>query len=107
MMVEEQDRKEAVLLAMSDIYMRKILAATMTNEKSVDEISKEMIIPTSTCYRRVSELLALKLLWIERTVITGTGKRYEKYRSAFSNAKITMIDGELLIDITLVPRRST
>ena len=97
--------KEAVLLAMSDIYMRKILAATMTKEKSVDEISKEMTIPTSTCYRRVAELLALRLLRVDRTVITGSGKRYEKYRSTFSDAKITMIEGELLIDVTVVPKR--
>jgi hypothetical protein len=107
MMVEEQDRKDAVLLAMSDTYMRRILAATMTNEKSIDEISREKIIPSSTCYRRVSELVALRLLRVERTVITGAGKRYEKYRSTFSDAKITMIAGELLIDVTVIPRMST
>lgn len=105
-MVEEQDRKDAVLLAMSDIYMRRILAATMTDGKSVDEISREQSIPTSTCYRRVAELLTMRLLRVERTVITGAGKRFEKYRSAFSDATITMIGGELLVDVSVVPRGS-
>ena len=53
MMVEEQDRKDAVLVAMSDHYMRRILAATMVEGKSIDEISKEKMIPVSTCYRRL------------------------------------------------------
>ena len=57
MMVEEQDRKDAVLLAMSDRYMRRILAATMVYDKSIEDICKEKEIPVSTCYRRIRELV--------------------------------------------------
>ena len=57
MMVEEQDRKDAVLLAMSDRYMRRVIAATMVDDKSIEDIAKEKEIPVSTCYRRVRELM--------------------------------------------------
>lgn len=103
-MVEEQDRKDAVLLAMSDPYMRRILAATMQDDKSIEEISKEKSIPLSSCYRRARELMGLRLLRIERTIITETGKKYETYRSAFSDAKIIMNCGELAVEVTVIPK---
>jgi len=104
MMVEEQERKDAVLLAMSDHYMRRILAATMVEDKSIEEISKEKLVPVSTCYRRVHELVGLHLLRIERTVITESGKKYETYRSAFRDAKISMSSGELAVEVTVTPQ---
>jgi DNA-binding IclR family transcriptional regulator len=104
MIVEEQDRKDAVLLAMSDPYMRKILAATMVDDKSIEEIANEKAVPLSTCYRRVHELVGLRLLRIEHTIISETGKKYETYRSAFSDAKISMSSSELAVDVTVIPR---
>jgi hypothetical protein len=104
MMVEEQDRKEAVLLAMSDPYMRRILAATMVEDKPIDQISKEKAIPMSSCYRRVRELVGLRLLRIEHTIITERGKKYETYRAAFSDARISMTSGEVAVEVTVVPK---
>jgi len=49
MMVVEGDRKNAVLLAMSDEYMRRILRSIISEAKSVDQISKESAVPASTC----------------------------------------------------------
>ena len=89
---------------MSDHYMRKILAATMVEDKSIEEISKEKMIPVSTCYRRVHELVGLRLLRIERTVITETGKKYETYMSAFTDAKIRMTSGDLAVEVTMNSR---
>lgn len=103
-MVEEQDRKEAVLLAMSDPYMRRILAATMLEDKSIEDISREKGIPLSSCYRRARELMTLRLLRVEHTIITDTGKKYETYRSAFSDARISMSSGEIAIEVTVIPR---
>jgi hypothetical protein len=104
MMVEEQDRKDAVLLAMSDNYMRRILAATMVDDKSIEDICREKVIPVSTCYRRVRELVNLRLLRISHTIITETGKKYETYRSAFSDAKISMSPTGFAVEVTVVPR---
>ena len=104
MMVEEQDRKDAVLLAMSDRYMRRILAATMVDDKSIEDICREKEIPLSTGYRRVHELVGLRLLRVARTIITETGKKYETYRCAFSDAKISMSPVGFAVEVTVIPR---
>ena len=52
-LVQEVERKDAVLLAMSDEYMLKILCSIMSEAKSVEKISSENGIPLSTCYRRI------------------------------------------------------
>lgn len=104
MMVEEQDRKDAVLMAMSDPYMRRILAATMMEDKSIEEISKERSIPLSSCYRRARELVGMRLLRVEHTIITENGKKYETYRSVFSDAKVSMSSGVLAVEVTVIPR---
>jgi len=105
MMVVELDRKEAVLQAVANDYMRKILLSTVTCAKSVEEIAKENGIPVSTCYRRIREMLNLRLLRVERTIITDTGKKYETFRSLVKNATVSFSsNGELSVEVNLVPR---
>jgi len=104
MMVVEQDRKEAVLEAMANEYMRKILLSTVSNAKSVEELARENEIPVSTCYRRVRELLSLRLLRTEKTTITDTGKKFESFRSVVKDAKVNFSSSEISVEVTLVSR---
>jgi hypothetical protein len=104
MIVVEQDRKDALLQSMADESKRKILLSTMWKVKAIHEISSESGIPISTCYRRVHELLILRLLRIDRTIISETGKKYELYRSTIKEAKVNFSSGELSVDVTLTPR---
>jgi Helix-turn-helix domain len=104
MMIAEQDRKDAFLQAMSDEFERKILSSTVQRTKSVEEISKENQIPMSTCYRRIRLLVDMKLLRIERTIITDSGKKYETFRSTVKDATIIFSSGEISVDVNLLPR---
>lgn len=104
MMVEQVDRQESLLVAMSDKYMREILASTMVGGKSVEAISREKSIPSSTCYRRVGELLALDLLRVEHTEITEYGKKFMTYRSTYENVRIDMSCNKLTIDVIATPK---
>ena len=99
-LIQELERKDAVLLAMSDEYMRKILCSVMSEAKSVEEISKENGIPLSTCYRRIRELLSFRLARIERTIITPEGKKYETFRSLIADAKISFSVEDLSVEVT-------
>ena len=104
MMVVEEVKVNEVLRAVSDEYARTILASTLSQAKSVEDISNQTGIPVSTCYRRVHELVSLHLLKLEKIVITDTGKKYETFRSILKNAKIGLSSaGELVVDVTLVP----
>ena len=103
-MVLEQDRKDALLHAMADEFTRKILLSTMLKAKTIQEIAEEAWIPISTCYRRVHELVTLRLLRVDQTIITDTGKKFELYRSSIKDAVVNFSSTELSVEVTLIPR---
>ena len=103
-MVIEQDRKEAMLYAMANEYTRKIISSTISKAKSVEEIASENGIPMSTCYRRIRELLSLRILRVERTIITAEGKKHETFRSVVRDAKVNFTPTELSVEVTLQSR---
>jgi len=104
MMVVEQDRKDALLHAMADEFSRKILLLTMLRAKTIQEIADEARIPISTCYRRVHELVTLRLLRVEQTIVTDTGKKFELFRSLIKDALVNFSSTELSVEVTLIPR---
>jgi len=104
LIVEQINKQVAILEALSDDYARKILISTLSDAKSIEEISHENGIPISTCYRRVRELLDMQILRVDRTIITGTGKKYETYRSAFDGASIVLSSEGVSVDVTFIHR---
>ena len=98
--VEDEERKEAILEAISDKYRRAILESTMDKPKSAMEISAETKIPISTVYRRVQTLHDNKLLRISGS-ISDDGKKYFLYRSMVK-AISTSFNGNY-VDIQVVP----
>ena len=102
-MVGQEDRRKAFLRAISDDYTRRIISGTMAEAKSIEEIRHESGIPISTCYRRVHELVNLRLLRIESIVITAAGKKFERFRSVISGATISLLSNELVIDVEMNP----
>jgi len=91
----------AILEAMSDDVSRKILSSTISKAKPVEEISAESGIPPSTTYRRVQELSQMGLILVERIVISGSGKRYSLFRSAFRGVIAEMDSHELHVEVTI------
>jgi hypothetical protein len=104
MMVEQEERKYDLLRALSDEYKRRILSSTTSCAKSMEEISRENEIPVSTCYRRVHELINLRLLRVESTIITPNGKKYETFRSVLKGVSVTLESGQLFVDVVMNPR---
>ena len=60
--IEQEERIEGVLEALSNKYSRVILAVTRDLQKPAFKIAKETGIPISTVYRRVQKLGDLGLL---------------------------------------------
>jgi hypothetical protein len=94
-----------VLNALADEFSRRIVSSTVSEGKTVQEISLEQAVPLSTCYRRTSDLARNGLLMVERIVVTGEGKRYAVYRSSFkgvemaSNLELLSASAELNPDV--------
>ncbi|MDG6915112.1 MAG: hypothetical protein JRM86_06545 [Nitrososphaerota archaeon] len=92
--------KETVT-ALSDEFSRRILASTIDEGKTVQEISLEQAVPLSTCYRRAHELLQEGLLVPERIVVTLEGKRHTVFRSSFKRVEVASDLTETSVSVEL------
>lgn len=73
---------------------RSILLSTMGRAKSVEDISRAVGIPISTCYERVRELLDHGILRREGILITKAGMMCALYRAAAKSFQVKVgIDG--------------
>lgn len=100
----EPEEKNAFLEAMADRYDRIILLSTSVSARAIEEIARECHIPISTCYRKVHELTSKKLLRVEKTILTDTGKKFEMFRSAIMDVSIHFSSDEVSIEVTPRPR---
>lgn len=98
--IQEEDKKDTILSAISDKYSRIILEATLNNPKTALEVSKECGIPISTAYRRLQDLHDAKLLKISGS-ISDDGKKFFMYQSKVRGIS-TVFDGTK-IDVLITP----
>jgi DNA-binding Lrp family transcriptional regulator len=99
MWVNDEAKIQELVGALSDEYSRKILGATLMESKSSEEISREQNIPTSTCYRRIRDLVSQRILTISRIELRN-GKKQIFYRSAYKNVTIVLDFDQLAVDAT-------
>ena len=74
MIIKSQRAKKAILAALADEEMVKILDSVMIHSKSINEIIKETNIAYTTCYRKVKWLLEERLVIADKIVITKEGR---------------------------------
>ncbi len=75
MIVTNEKAKKAILTALGDQEMVKILDSVMAHSKSVNAIIRETNIPYTTAYRKIKWLLSEKLLVVDKIEITPDGKK--------------------------------
>lgn len=96
----DEQQKKKILEVISDRYSLKILSSTMSEYKTVNEISAESKIPISTIYRRIRILTREKLLMISG-VIDENGKKAFLYKSKIKTIS-TFFNGDF-VEIKIVP----
>jgi predicted transcriptional regulator len=100
--IEQKERVEGVLEAMSNKYSREILTITRDSQKPAYKIAEETGIPISTVYRRVQKLRDLGLLRTSGE-ITLEGKRHALYQSKVKAISSTMAGEFINVEITPNP----
>jgi predicted transcriptional regulator len=98
--IQEAQKKDTILEAISDRYSRIILEATMNAPKTALEISTEYNIPISTTYRRLQVLHDAKLLIISGS-ISDDGKKFFMYKSKVKQILTSFQNG--IIDVSIIP----
>jgi DNA-binding Lrp family transcriptional regulator len=103
--VQSQSAKKAVLTALADEEMMKILDSVMHNSKSIVDISREQNIPHTTCYRKTKWLLNEGLVIVDKIIVTPEGKKFSLYHSVLKSINVkyesnnTIIEAEQNFDI--------
>ena len=97
MLIWDAGLREALARAVGDRYSRRILLATMTRAKSIDELSLTEGVPKASAYRRANELRKEGLLSVETIAVSDDGKKRELYRCIFRSFKIEVGPGGELV----------
>jgi DNA-binding transcriptional ArsR family regulator len=90
-----RDRKERILDALGDPVARQIILMLNEAPRSAQDLLLANHIPQSTLYRRLHELELLGVVAVQRTVITGEGKRVDLYRSLLEEFKVELRSSRL------------
>jgi predicted ArsR family transcriptional regulator len=86
-------REKDVSRLLTDEYAERILVATQSNPRSVQEISDKYDIPIAACYRKIHELEEAGFLNVAEIVTTPKGKTMKLYRSLLKSAMLVYQEG--------------
>jgi hypothetical protein len=87
-LVQSQSAKKAILAALADKEMTKILDSIMYHSKSIVDITRENNIPHTTCYRKTKWLLNEGLVIVDKIIITPEGKKFSLYHSVLKSGSV-------------------
>ncbi|MCI4350058.1 MAG: helix-turn-helix domain-containing protein [Thermoplasmata archaeon] len=94
-----RDRRERILDALGDPVARLIILMLNETPHSAQDLLNANHIPQSTLYRRLHELELLGVVAVQRTVITGDGKRVDLYRSLLEEFKVELRSSRLEVTV--------
>lgn len=86
---------------LADKYILHILSATYYQPKTVQELCLKFDIPIASCYRKIRELEASKLILCADRVVTKEGKRMKRYKSQINSINIYYEKGKIKVNLDL------
>jgi predicted transcriptional regulator len=98
MIINSQKLKQAMLSALADEEMIKILNCSICRAIPVNNIIKECNIPHTTAYRKINWLLDKGLLLIDKIEITSDGKKYSLIRSVLKSLLVRYEYNSLIVE---------
>ena len=98
MIVTSHKAKRAILTALADEEMVKILDCVMDKPMSVNEIMREKKIPYTTTYRKTKWLLDEGLLVVSKIEITPDGKKSSLVHTVLKSITIKYTQNEITIE---------
>jgi DNA-binding transcriptional ArsR family regulator len=98
MIIKSQRAKKAVLAALADEEMIKILDSVMIHSKSINEIIRETNIAYTTCYRKIKWLLEEGLVIIDKIVITKEGKKFSLFHTVLTSINVKYENKDIIIE---------
>jgi predicted transcriptional regulator len=91
--------KHAILTALADMEMVKILDCATFRAISVNEVIRDSDIPHSTAYRKIKWMLEEGLLQTEKISLTEDGKKFSLFRSTIRSIVTQYEQGKVIVHI--------
>ena len=98
MIVKTGRLKQAILLALADTELQRILDAAMYQSKSVNQIIQEGNVSHSTAYRKIRWLVKEKLLIVDKIEIIETGNKTKLFRSILRSFRVNYGHNNVVIE---------
>ena len=90
--------RQAILIALADPEMVKIMNLAKYKSVSVNDIIRESGIPHTTAYRKVKWLVESDLLNIDKITITPDGKKSSVFRTTIKTVTVRYENDEIIVD---------
>ena len=90
--------KRAILLALADTELQKIMDATLYQSKSVSQIVQETNVSHSTAYRKIKWLVEEKMLIVDKVGITENRQKSSLFRTTLKSFDIKYEHNNLHIE---------
>lgn len=88
MIIKSERLKRAILAALADIELQKILDVVMHQSKSVNQIIHETNVSHTTAYRKMRWLVEERLLIVDKIEITEEGKKSSLFRTVLKSFNV-------------------
>jgi predicted transcriptional regulator len=98
MIISSHSLKQAILSALADEEIVKILNCSMYRAIPVNNIIKECNIPHTTAYRKINWMLDKGLLLIDKIEVTSDGKKYSLVRSILKSLHVRYDYNSLIVE---------
>jgi len=98
MIIKGERLKLAILSALDDIELQKILDAAMYQSKSANQIILETNISHTTAYKKIRWLVEEKLLIIDKIEITEDGKKSGFFRTILKSFNVKYEYNSVIIE---------
>lgn len=91
--------KEMMIANLADSESRSIIITVLAKPKAAVEIEKELGLPQSTLYRKISDLKECGLLMVQRFEVKLDGRREALYACPFTEVRFKAEQGEIGLDV--------
>ena len=99
MIIKSPRKKNALLTALADEEMVKIMNCVMHRSKSFNDIAAENSdIPRTTVFRKIKWLLNQGILIVDNIVITKEGKKFSIYHSTLRAITVKYENNDVIVE---------
>ena len=98
MIIEQEKLKQAILTALADKEMVKILDCATYRAISVNDVIRQTEIPHTTAYRKIKWMLEEGLLLVEKIHITPEGKKFSLFRSVIKSVTVRYDQSKIIVE---------